>query len=159
MAALVVIGAIAIIVAAKAILVVPASQRVAVIRLGRFVGIRGPGIVVLAPVIDAIVRYDLEQQELRLSGAFRTADADRTSLEAVIRYRILDPQKAYQNGVSPVDGVKESARVAIQKMAESRSGRALVDAFARQTVRESMDGITSHFGVKVLEVELAVPPA
>ena len=51
-----------IIVLMNAIRVVPEYQRLVVFRLGRCIGDRGPGLVLLIPVIDRAVRVDLREQ-------------------------------------------------------------------------------------------------
>jgi regulator of protease activity HflC (stomatin/prohibitin superfamily) len=53
---------IALIVIAQAIRVVPEYQRLVVFRLGRCIGSKGPGIVLLVPVIDRGVKVDLREQ-------------------------------------------------------------------------------------------------
>ena len=47
---------------ANAIRIVPEYQRLVVFRLGRCVGAKGPGIVLLIPVIDRAVKVDLREQ-------------------------------------------------------------------------------------------------
>ena len=156
MSALVVLGvlaAVALLALAKAVHVVPENQRLAVTRLGRFFGIQGPGIVVLAPIVDAFVRHSLDPQELRVSCQVGTLQSDKR-IEALVRYRILDPEKAHLQCASPQDAIQQSARFAIQKLSEGRPGAAAVDVFTRQAVRDAMDEITTQFGIKVLDVEL-----
>ena len=47
---------------ANAIRIVPEYQRLVVFRLGRSIGPRGPGIVLLIPVVDRAVKVDLREQ-------------------------------------------------------------------------------------------------
>ena len=46
---------------AKAIRVVKENQRVAIFRLGRFMGVRGPGLVYVVPFVDKAEQYDLNR--------------------------------------------------------------------------------------------------
>ncbi len=41
--------------------VVPEGERLGVVRLGRFVGMRGPGVVFIIPMVDRAVRIDLQR--------------------------------------------------------------------------------------------------
>ena len=90
--ALCLIGAVIFIVilfVASAIKVVPEYQRLVVFRLGRCVGARGPGIVILIPVIDRSIRADLREQVLK--SLERAADA---RLEHPLR-RIADLKQQF----------------------------------------------------------------
>jgi regulator of protease activity HflC (stomatin/prohibitin superfamily) len=47
---------------ASAIKIIPEYQRIVVFRMGRCIGAKGPGIVILIPIIDRSVRVDLREQ-------------------------------------------------------------------------------------------------
>jgi len=47
--------------AALGVRVVPESQRLAVVRLGTYVGLRGPGLVFVLPLIDRVMRMTLDR--------------------------------------------------------------------------------------------------
>jgi regulator of protease activity HflC (stomatin/prohibitin superfamily) len=54
------LGAFLMVLAASIIRVLPEGQRLAILRLGRFVGSRGPGIVMILPFVDRTIRIDLD---------------------------------------------------------------------------------------------------
>lgn len=133
----IIIAVVAVLVLAKAIVIVPATKRYVITRLGKFQRIAGPGLIMVVPAIDAVAaRYDLGTQEVRVD-------------DLVIRYRVLDPKKVFEGVADLRNTVEQSARTAIKSM----SGRS-TDVFARRELAEKIDGIVENFGVKVIEVEL-----
>ena len=50
-----------VVLAALGVRVVPESQRLAVVRLGTYVGLRGPGLVFVLPLIDRVMRMTLDR--------------------------------------------------------------------------------------------------
>src|SRR3990172_410509 len=76
---------------ANAIRIVPEYQRLVVFRLGRSVGPKGPGIVLLIPVIDRAVKVDLRDQvrEIPHQTAI-TKDNAGISVDFIWYYKILD---------------------------------------------------------------------
>lgn len=49
--------------------VVPERERLAVLRLGRFIGTRGPGIIWTIPFVEKAIRFDLDRGRSRLAVA------------------------------------------------------------------------------------------
>ena len=80
---------------ASAIKVVPEYQRLVVFRLGRCVGAKGPGIVLLIPVVDRGVKADLREQvrEIPHQTAI-TSDNAGISIDFIWYYKILDPTES-----------------------------------------------------------------
>src|SRR5918994_6523911 len=87
-----VIAVLAFIFLANAIRIVPEYQRLVVFRLGRSVGAKGPGIVLLVPVIDRAVKVDLREQvrEIPHQTAI-TKDNAGISVDFIWYYKVLDP--------------------------------------------------------------------
>jgi regulator of protease activity HflC (stomatin/prohibitin superfamily) len=129
------------VVAAKCVHVIPSNQRYVIYRLGKFHRIVGPGLSAILPVMDRVVaRYSLDPQEIRVSY-------ERGDL--VIRYRILDPKKAFTQVADLRNAIEQSARTAMKSISE----KPLTDVFARRELAGKIDGILENFGVKVIEVE------
>ncbi|MFA5031836.1 MAG: slipin family protein [bacterium] len=85
----------AIIILANAIRILPEYERGVVFRLGRFVGVRGPGFVLIFPGIDRLTRiplrvvtFDMPPQDVI------THDNVSIKVSAVVFYRVVDPGKA-----------------------------------------------------------------
>ena len=83
---------IAVFILASAVKVVPEYQRVVVFRLGRLVGSKGPGIVLVIPVIDRVVRVDLRVVTLDVPvQEVITKDNVPIKVNAVVYFRVMDP--------------------------------------------------------------------
>src|SRR5688500_12593647 len=75
--------------------VVTEYQRVVVFRLGRLVGSRGPGLVIIIPMIERAVRMDLRIVTLDVPPQdVITRDNVSVKVNAVVYFRVLDPNKA-----------------------------------------------------------------
>lgn len=77
-----------------AIRIVPEYQRLAIFRLGRFVGVRGPGLMVVFPIVDVGVKVDLREQERSRTETAVTRDGARVSVDLAWRYKVIDPAKS-----------------------------------------------------------------
>ena len=83
---------------ASAIRVVPEYQRLVVFRLGRYLGTRGPGLVLLIPLLDRGVKVDLREQERGLPGeSILTGDKYSVTVESRWHYKIIDPMASVLN--------------------------------------------------------------
>ena len=80
---------------ASAIKILPEYQRIVVFRLGRLLGIKGPGLVFIIPIIDQVVKMDLRER-VRDVPKQRVVTKDNVTIDvdAVVYYRIVDPDKA-----------------------------------------------------------------
>ena len=70
-------------------------QRIVIFRLGRLQGIKGPGLVFIIPIIDSIIKLDLRTRVIDVpKQRVITEDNVTVDVDAVVYYRITDPQKA-----------------------------------------------------------------
>jgi regulator of protease activity HflC (stomatin/prohibitin superfamily) len=77
---------------ASAIRVVPEYQRLVIFRLGRCLGTRGPGLVMLLPALDRGIKVDLREQERSFPGQnILTGDKYPVMVEVRWSYKITDP--------------------------------------------------------------------
>src|SRR5437879_11059308 len=94
MSGLIVGGVIAVVVLAflyNAIKIVREYQRVVVFRLGRSIGLKGPGFVLIIPIVDKVVWVDL--RELYLEIPHQTAitkDNAPISIDFIVFYKVID---------------------------------------------------------------------
>jgi regulator of protease activity HflC (stomatin/prohibitin superfamily) len=80
---------------ASAIKVMAEYQRIVIFRLGRLLGIKGPGLVFVIPIIDRIIKLDLRTRVIDVpKQRVITKDNVTVDVDAVVYYRITDPQKA-----------------------------------------------------------------
>ena len=80
---------------ASAIKIIPEYQRLVVFRMGRCVGAKGPGIIILIPIIDRSVKVDLREQirEIPHQSSI-TEDNASVGVDFLWYYRVLDPAES-----------------------------------------------------------------
>jgi regulator of protease activity HflC (stomatin/prohibitin superfamily) len=70
-------------------------QRIVIFRLGRLLGIKGPGLVFVVPIIDKVIKLDLRTRVIDVpKQRVITRDNVTVDVDAVVYYRITDPEKA-----------------------------------------------------------------
>ena len=80
---------------ASAIKIMAEYQRIVVFRLGRLIGIRGPGLVLIIPIIDTYIKLDLRTRVIDVpKQRVITKDNVTVDVDAVVYFRITDPEKA-----------------------------------------------------------------
>jgi len=80
---------------ASAIKIMAEYQRIVIFRLGRLLGIKGPGLVFIVPIIDRAVKLDLRTRVIDVpKQRVITKDNVTVDVDAVVYFRVTDPQKA-----------------------------------------------------------------
>ncbi len=148
---------------ASAIRVVPEYQRLVVFRLGRSIGAKGPGIVLLIPMIDRAVRVDLREQvrEIPHQTAI-TKDNAPISIDFLWYFKVLDPTES----VLQVGNFESAAQgMATTTLRAVIGGIPLDDVLSEREqinnmLRTRLDEVTERWGVKVTNVEIReiIPP-
>ncbi len=156
----VIVGLVAI---ASALKIIPEYERLVVFRLGRSVGEKGPGIVILIPVVDRGVRVDLREQVREIPHQTSiTKDNAAISVDFLWYYRILDAEAS----VLQVGNFESAAQgMATTTLRAVIGGILLDDALSEREhinnlLRTRLDEVTERWGVKVTNVEIReiVPP-
>ena len=79
----------------SAIKIMAEYQRIVIFRLGRLLGIKGPGLVFIIPIIDSTIKLDLRTRVIDVpKQRVITKDNVTVDVDAVVYFRITDPQKA-----------------------------------------------------------------
>lgn len=148
---------------ANAIRIVPEYQRLVVFRLGRCVGPKGPGIVLLIPIVDRAVKVDLREQvrEIPHQTAI-TKDNAGISVDFIWYYKVLDPAES----VLQVGNFEIAAQgMATTTLRAVIGGIPLDDVLSEREhintmLRTRLDEVTERWGVKVTNVEIReiIPP-
>lgn len=158
---LILIGLLAFLV--NAIRIVPEYQRLVVFRLGRCIGSRGPGLVLLIPFIDRAVKVDLREQVREIPHQTSiTKDNAPISIDFVWYYKVLDPAQS----VLQVSNFEAAAQYMATTTLRAVIGGILLDdvlsqrEHINQTLRVKLDEVTERWGVKVTNVEIReiIPP-
>lgn len=143
--------------------VVPEYQRLVVLRLGRVIGLRGPGWVLLWPFFDQARSIDLREQLREVPHQVSiTKDNAQISIDFLWYYKILDPiQTVLQVGNFEMS----AAGIATTTLRAVIGGIQLDDVLSEREhinnmLRSRLDEVTERWGVKVTNVEIReiIPP-
>jgi regulator of protease activity HflC (stomatin/prohibitin superfamily) len=150
-------GFIAVVVLASAIRVLREYERGVVFRLGRLIGQKGPGLVLLIPIIDQLVRVDLRTVTLNIPPQdIITRDNVPARVTAVAYFRVVEPRDA----IVQVEQFLEATSQIAQTTLRSILGKAELDMLLaeRERLNENLQQIideqTEPWGVKVTTVEI-----
>ena len=155
--ALVIIVALAVAVAGASVRILREYERAVVFRLGRLVGAKGPGIVLLVPLVDRMVRVDLRTVTFEVPPQdVITRDNVTARVDAVAYFRVVDANSAV---VSVEDAQKATLQIA-QTTLRSVLGKADLDSLLseRERLNEDLQQIideqTEPWGIKATTVEI-----
>jgi len=133
-------------------------DRVAILRLGKYSGIKGPGIIFVVPMIDKIA---MKVSVRLLTYAFKTErsltkDNVPVVVDAVMYFKIIDVEKA----ILSVERYTVAVELAAQTTLRETIGKVTLDELLSerdtiaQHLQELIDEKTEHWGVKVTSVEI-----
>jgi regulator of protease activity HflC (stomatin/prohibitin superfamily) len=155
--ALVILVALGLAAAGASVRILREYERAVVFRLGRLVGAKGPGIVLLVPLVDRMVRVDLRTVTFEIPPQdVITRDNVPAKVNAVAYFRVIDPVKS----VVEVERIRTATSQIAQTTLRSVLGKADLDTLLaeRETLNESLQQIiddqTDPWGVKVTTVEI-----
>ena len=142
---------------ANAIKIVQEYERGVVFRIGRLVGAKGPGLFLIIPVLDRIVKIDLRVVTLEIpTQEVITRDNVSVRVNAVLYFRVYDPAKAV---VNVTDFIRATLQIA-QTTLRSVLGQSELDELLSQrdkineTLQHIIDEQTEPWGIKVSTVEV-----
>ena len=152
------IGAIAVIwILYSAIKVIREYERAVVFRLGRLLGVKGPGIFFIIPLIDSIIKVDLRTTVIDVSKQrLITKDNVTVDVDAVVYYRVSDPQRA----IVQVEDYEDATRLLAQTTLRDVLGQVDLDYLLSQRdelnkrVQKILDTATDPWGIKVSGVTI-----
>ena len=160
------IGALAFIVIVflvSAIKIVPEYKRIVVFRLGRCIGPKGPGLILLIPFVDRPVSVDLREQVREIPAQQSiTQDNAPLSIDFLWYYKVFDPVQS----VLQVQNFELAAQGIATTTLRSVIGGILLDGVLSErekintALRARLDEVTERWGVKVTNVEIReiIPP-
>jgi len=157
---LVIVGILAVfllIVIASAVRILREYERGVIFRLGRLIAQKGPGLILLIPFIDQMVRIDLRTVTLNVPPQeVITKDNVTVRVNAVAYFRVIDPNKA----ITEVENFLLATSQIAQTTLRSVLGKAELDALLAERERlnadlqQIIDEQTEPWGVKVSTVEV-----
>jgi regulator of protease activity HflC (stomatin/prohibitin superfamily) len=140
-----------------AVKIVAEYERGVIFRLGRLIGAKGPGLFIIWPIIDRMVKMDLRTVTMDVpSQECITRDNVTVKVNAVIYFRVVDPENAV---TKVIDHYRATSQIA-QTTLRSVLGQSLLDDLLseREQINERLQHIideqTEPWGVKVSTVEV-----
>jgi len=155
--AVVVVLAILFVVLASAVRILREYERGVIFRLGRLIAQKGPGLILLIPFVDRMVKVDLRTVTLNIPPQeVITRDNVPAGVNAVAYFRVIDPRKA----ITEVENFLLATSQISQTALRSVLGKAEFDQLLseRERLNEELQTIidesTEPWGVKVTAVEI-----
>jgi regulator of protease activity HflC (stomatin/prohibitin superfamily) len=155
--ALVIVLILVAIVLPQAIRILREYERGVIFRLGKLLAAKGPGLIVLWPVVDRMVKMDLRVVTIDVAKQeIMTRDNVPVTVDAVVYFRVIDPIAA----VVKVENFWKATSLIAQTTLRSVLGQAELDELLshrekiNQTLQEIIDRQTDPWGIKVTAVEV-----
>ena len=157
LAVIAVVAIFVLIIVAASVRILREYERGVIFRLGRLIAQKGPGLILLIPFIDQMVRIDLRTVTLNVPPQeVITKDNVTVRVNAVAYFRVIDPNKA----ITEVENFLLATSQISQTTLRSVLGKAELDALLAERERLNMDlqviidEQTEPWGVKVSTVEV-----
>ncbi|HIC44709.1 MAG TPA: slipin family protein [Sulfurimonas sp.] len=132
-------------------------DRAVVFTLGRFTGVKGPGLIILIPAVQQMVKVDLRTIVLDVpTQDVISHDNVSVHVNAVVYFRVLDPQKAIIQVEKFYDATSQLAQTTLRsvlgqhELDEMLSEREKLNA----DIQEILDKQTDAWGIKIANVEI-----
>ncbi len=142
---------------ASAIRILNEYERGVVFRLGRLIGSKGPGLVIIIPVIDKLQKVSLRLVTLDVpSQDIITRDNVSVKVNAVVYFRVMEPNQA----IVQVENFLYATSQLAQTTLRSVCGQAELDELLSEReklntqLQEILDKATDPWGIKVSTVEV-----
>jgi len=155
--AYIVIVLIGLFILANAIRILREYERGVIFRLGRLIGAKGPGLILLIPIVDRMVRVSLRVYVMDVPPQdVITKDNVSIKVNAVVYFRVMDPNKA----ITEVEDYMYATSQLAQTTLRSVLGQAELDELLasrdkiNSTLQQIIDMQTDPWGIKVSNVEV-----
>ncbi len=137
--------------------IIPEYERAAILRFGRYKGLKGPGVIIIDSIFDKAYRFDLRVQTIDIPRQeVLTKDNINIKVDAVVVYRVSDPGIAFitvrdirrlifqygQANLREVLGIHELDEI-LQKREEMA-----------RIIQEELDKMFGEWGIKIISVAL-----
>jgi regulator of protease activity HflC (stomatin/prohibitin superfamily) len=143
--------------AASAIRVLREYERGVVFFLGRFQSVKGPGLVVIIPVVQQMVRVDLRTRVFDVpSQDVISRDNVSVKVNAVVYFRVVDPKSAIIQVANFIEATSQLAQTTLRAVL----GKHDLDQMLAEReklnldIQEVLDKQTDAWGIKVSNVEI-----
>jgi regulator of protease activity HflC (stomatin/prohibitin superfamily) len=132
-------------------------ERGVIFMLGRFYKIKGPGLIIVIPVLQQMVKVDLRIAVWDIpSQDLITLDNVSVKVNAVVYFRVVDPEKAINNVEDYMEATSQLAQTTLRSVLGQHELDELLAERERMNadVQEILDAQTDNWGIKVSNVEI-----
>jgi regulator of protease activity HflC (stomatin/prohibitin superfamily) len=132
-------------------------QRAVVFLLGRYQGVKGPGLIIILPVVQQMVRVDLRTVVLDVPPQdLITRDNVSVKVNAVVYFRVVDPQHAIIQVANFLEATSQLAQTTLRAVLGKHELDALLAERDKlnQDIQTVLDQQTDAWGIKVSNVEI-----
>ena len=133
-------------------------DRAAVLRLGKFYGIKGPGIIWIMPMLDRVaVTVSLRIQQIKIdTGKYTTSDGSKNRLTGYVNWRVIDVQKAVLAVENYQRSVFNVIQHTVQKIGQSFPGETVMmdEELLYAEIQKELEPSLTSWGIKIVEMKL-----
>ena len=132
-------------------------ERGVIFTLGRFDKVKGPGIIIVIPIIQQIVKVDLRTIVMDVpTQDVISYDNVSVKVNAVVYYRVVDPQKAIINVERFMDATSQLAQTTLRSVLGKHELDEMLSERDKlnEDIQQILDRQTDGWGVKVTNVEI-----
>jgi regulator of protease activity HflC (stomatin/prohibitin superfamily) len=132
-------------------------ERGVIFTLGRFDKVKGPGIIIVIPIIQQIVKVDLRTIVMDVpTQDVISFDNVSVKVNAVVYYRVVDPQKAIINVERFMDATSQLAQTTLRSVLGKHELDEMLSERDKlnEDIQQILDRQTDGWGVKVTNVEI-----
>jgi regulator of protease activity HflC (stomatin/prohibitin superfamily) len=132
-------------------------ERGVVFTFGRYTGVKGPGIIILIPFVQRMVKVDLRVIVLDVpTQDVISRDNVSVKVNAVIYFRIVEPDKAIIQVASPFEATSQLAQTTLRSVLGQHELDEMLSQRDRLNVdiQRILDSATDAWGIKVTNVEI-----
>jgi regulator of protease activity HflC (stomatin/prohibitin superfamily) len=154
---LIVLAVFILVLLASAIKILKEYERGVVFTLGRFTGIKGPGLIIVIPVVQQMMRVDLRTIVLDVPKQdVISRDNVSVKVNAVVYFRIVDPAKAIIQVANPFEATSQLAQTTLRSVLGQHELDEMLSQRDRlnSDVQQILDQSTDAWGIKVSHVEI-----
>jgi regulator of protease activity HflC (stomatin/prohibitin superfamily) len=142
---------------ASAIRVLKEYERGVVFRLGRLVGAKGPGLILLIPLVDKMTKVSLRTVAMDVPPQdVITKDNVSVKVNAVVYFRVMEPEKAIVDVENYLYATSQLAQTTLRSVLGQAELDELLSAREKinQELQSILDKLTDPWGIKVGTVEV-----
>jgi regulator of protease activity HflC (stomatin/prohibitin superfamily) len=132
-------------------------ERGVMFTLGRFTGVKGPGLIIVVPLVQRMVKVDLRLIVLDVpTQDVISRDNVSVKVNAVVYFRIVDPGRAMIQVASPVEATSQLAQTTLRSVLGQHELDEMLSEREKLNldIQRILDQATDAWGIKVSNVEI-----